>query len=134
LRPKQGSRPREEEGRGKEGREKEKKKRKKENERKGNRKKENKKRKIEKGFGNLGEILRKLGERGEEGFLRIFPGFSDTGVNSGMAVMARRTDRRDRGVRGIPDAVGDNGAGTAGGGRRPECRRCRQNSRHARRG
>jgi hypothetical protein len=34
--------------------------------------------------------------------LWIFPGFSDTGVNFGTAVMARRTGRRDRGVRGIP--------------------------------
>jgi hypothetical protein len=35
--------------------------------------------------------------------------------------MARRTGRRDRVVRGIPGAVADNGAGTAGDGRRPEC-------------
>jgi hypothetical protein len=48
--------------------------------------------------------------------LRIFLGFSDTGVNSGTAVMARRTGRRDRGVRGIPGAVADNGARAAGGG------------------
>jgi hypothetical protein len=34
--------------------------------------------------------------------LRIFLGFSDTGVNFGMAVMARRTDRRDRGGVGFP--------------------------------
>jgi hypothetical protein len=33
--------------------------------------------------------------------LRIFLGFSDTGVNSGTAVMARRTGRRDRGA-GFP--------------------------------
>jgi hypothetical protein len=31
-------------------------------------------------------------------------------------VMARRTCRRDRGVRGIPGAVADNGARAAGGG------------------
>jgi hypothetical protein len=43
--------------------------------------------------------------------LRIFLGFSDTGVNSGMAVMARRTGRRDRGVRGIPGTVADRGVG-----------------------
>jgi hypothetical protein len=34
--------------------------------------------------------------------LRIFLGFSDTGVNSGTAVMARRTGRRDRGGAGFP--------------------------------
>jgi hypothetical protein len=36
----------------------------------------------------------------------------------GTAVMARRTGRRDCGVRGIPDAVADRGAGAArvGGG------------------
>jgi hypothetical protein len=34
--------------------------------------------------------------------LRIFLGFSDTGVNSGVAVMARRTGRRDRGGAGFP--------------------------------
>jgi hypothetical protein len=66
--------------------------------------------------------------------LRGFPGLSDIAVISGTTVMARRTDRRDRGVRGIPSAVADNGAGAAGGGRRPECGRCRRNSRHARRG
>jgi hypothetical protein len=65
--------------------------------------------------------------------LRIFLGFSDTGVNFGTAVMARRTGRRDRGVRGIPDVVADHGAGVARDGRRPERRRCRRDSRHARR-
>jgi hypothetical protein len=35
--------------------------------------------------------------------LRIFfLGFSDTGVNSGTAVMARRTGRRDHGGAGFP--------------------------------
>jgi hypothetical protein len=34
--------------------------------------------------------------------LRIFLGFSDTGVNSGTAVMARRAGRRDRGGAGFP--------------------------------
>jgi hypothetical protein len=57
--------------------------------------------------------------------LRIFLGFSDTGVNSGTAVMARRTGRRDRGVRGIPGVVADRGAGATRDGRRPERRRCR---------
>jgi hypothetical protein len=45
--------------------------------------------------------------------LRIFLGFSDTGVNSGTAVMARRTGRRDRGVRGIPGTMAGRGAGVA---------------------
>jgi hypothetical protein len=45
--------------------------------------------------------------------LRIFLGFSDTSVNSGTAVMARRTGRRDLGVRGIPGVVADRGAGVA---------------------
>jgi hypothetical protein len=54
-------------------------------------------------------IYRKLGK----GFLRIFPGFSDIGVNSGTAVMARQTGRRDRGVRGIPGVVADRGARAA---------------------
>jgi hypothetical protein len=39
--------------------------------------------------------------------------FSDTGVNSGMAVMARRTGRRDRGGCGIPGVVADSGVGAA---------------------
>jgi hypothetical protein len=43
--------------------------------------------------------------------LRIFLGFSYTGVNSGTTVMARQTGRWDRGVRGIPDVVTDRGAG-----------------------
>jgi hypothetical protein len=81
----------------------------KEEKKKENRKEENKGRKIEKGFRKLGEFLGKLGE----GVLRIFLGFSDTGVNSGTAVMARRTGRRGRGVRGIPDAVADRDAGAA---------------------
>jgi hypothetical protein len=66
--------------------------------------------------------------------LRIFLGFSNTGVNSGTAVMARRTGQQDRGVRGIPDTVADCGAGAARDGRRPERRRCRRDSRYARRG
>jgi hypothetical protein len=40
-------------------------------------------------------------------------GFSGVGVIFGTAVMARRTGRRDRGVRGIPGAVADRGAGVA---------------------
>jgi hypothetical protein len=63
-------------------------------------------------------------------------GFMVLGVRVifGTVVMARRTGRRDHGVRGIPDAVADNAAGVAGVGRRPKCGRCRRNSRHARRG
>jgi hypothetical protein len=39
-----------------------------------------------------------------------FPG---VGAFSGTAVMARRTGRRDRGVRGIPGTVADRGIGKA---------------------
>jgi hypothetical protein len=127
----QGSQPKEEGGRGKkEGK-------KKEEKEKGNRKKrkignmKRKRRKIEKGFRKLGKILGKLGERGK-GFLGIILGFSDTVVNSGTAMMARRFGRRDRGGRGIPGVVADSDAGAARGGRRPECVRCRRDSRHAR--
>jgi hypothetical protein len=49
----------------------------------------------------------------KKGFCGFFLGSSDTGVNSGTAVMARRTGRRDRGVRGIPGVVADRGAGAA---------------------
>jgi hypothetical protein len=95
----------------------------KEEKKKENRKKEKKSgEKIEKGFRKLGEFVEKLGE----GALRIFLGFSDTGVNSGMAVMARRTGRWNRGVRGIPGVVADRGAGAARDGRRPERRWCRR--------
>jgi hypothetical protein len=45
--------------------------------------------------------------------LWVFPGFLDTGVNSGTAVMARRTGQRDRGKSGIPGKVADSGAGAA---------------------
>jgi hypothetical protein len=65
-------------------------------------------------------------------FCGFFPSFSDTGVNSGTAVMARRTGRRDCGVGWIPGVVADRGAGAARDGRCPGCRRCRQDSRHAR--
>jgi hypothetical protein len=80
---------------------------------------------IGKRFRKSGECLGKLGERIFAGFF----GFSGVSVIFEMAVMARRTGRRDRGVRGIPGVVADRGAGAAGDGRRPECRR---NSRHAR--
>jgi hypothetical protein len=38
---------------------------------------------------------------------------SGVSVIFGIVVMARRTDRRDRGMRGIPSAVADRGAGAA---------------------
>jgi hypothetical protein len=92
--------------------------------RKGNgeiRKKKNKgkgkRKRKEKGFRKLGEILGKLGGRGERDFVG-FPGFSDTGVISETAVMARRIGRRDRGMRRIPGEVADSGAGVARGERR----------------
>jgi hypothetical protein len=47
---------------------------------------------------------------------KYFAGFSDfsgVGVIFGTTVMARRTGRRDRGVRGIPGTVADRGAGVA---------------------
>jgi hypothetical protein len=93
--------------------------------------KENRKRKG-KGFRNLGEFLGKLGGR-SKGILWGFT-FSGVSVIFGTTVMVRRTDRRDRGVRGILGVVADSSAGAAGGGRRPECGRCRRDSRHARRG
>jgi hypothetical protein len=65
-----------------------------------------------KGFRKLGEILGKLGGRGKRIFVG-FPGFSDTGVISGMVVMARRTGWRDRGKSRIPGEVADSGAGAA---------------------
>jgi hypothetical protein len=113
---------------------KERKKREKENEKNGE--KENRKRKIEKGrdkgFRKLGEILGKLGGRGK----RDFAGFSGFG---------RQHDFRDgcdgeadwpAGLRRAGDSgvVADRGAGAARDGRRPECRRCQRDSRHARRG
>jgi hypothetical protein len=42
-----------------------------------------------------------------------FPVFSGVRGIFGTAVMARRTGRRDHGVRGIPGAVADRGAGAA---------------------
>jgi hypothetical protein len=44
--------------------------------------------------------------------LRGFP-ISGVGVIFGTTVMARRTGRRDRGVRGIPGMVANRGAGVA---------------------
>jgi hypothetical protein len=48
--------------------------------------------------------------------------------------MARRTGRRDLGVRGIPGTVADRGVGKVCGGCWPGCGRCQRDSRHARRG
>jgi hypothetical protein len=44
--------------------------------------------------------------------VRGFP-ISGVGVIFGTAVMVRRIGRRDRGMRGIPGAVADRGAGVA---------------------
>jgi hypothetical protein len=54
-------------------------------------------------------MLGKNRGKGFAGFFR-FPG---VGVIFGTAVMARRTNQRDRGVRGIPSTVADRGAGEA---------------------
>jgi hypothetical protein len=76
---------------------------------KGRRKeKEHRKRKgkeIGEKFGKLGKLLGKLGGR----VLRGFP-ISGVGMIFGTVVMARRTGRRDRGVRGIHGTVADHGA------------------------
>jgi hypothetical protein len=64
--------------------------------------------------------------------LWIFRFFSGVGVIFGTTVIARRTGRWDHGVRGIPGVVVDRGAGVRRDGRRPERRRCRRDSRHAR--
>jgi hypothetical protein len=72
--------------------------------------------------------------------LRIFLGFSDTDVNPGTAVMARRTGRRDRGGAGFPawwptaalgrHAMGDGpSAGGAGGIRGTRAEGERENDR-----
>jgi hypothetical protein len=65
-----------------------------------------------------------------EGFCGVCPGFSGVGAFSGTAVMARRTGRRDRGVRGILGRWP-----TAALGRRKGAAevRCRRDSRLARR-
>jgi hypothetical protein len=75
-----------------------------------------------------GKLLGKFGK----GFAGFFPGFSGVGAFSGTTVMARRTGRRDRGVRGIPGWWP-----TAALGRRAWVLaevRCRRDSRHTRRG
>jgi hypothetical protein len=80
-------------------------------------KRERKEKKKEKGFRKLKEILGNLGGR-EKGFVGVFRFLLGVGVIFGTTVMARRTGRRDRGVRGIPSEVADSGAGAARGGRR----------------
>jgi hypothetical protein len=54
-------------------------------------------------------MLGKIGGR----FCGFFFRFPGVGVIFGAVVMARRTGRRDRGVRGIPGTVADRGAGEA---------------------
>jgi hypothetical protein len=65
--------------------------------------------------------------------LRGFP-VSGISVIFGMALMARRTGRRDRDMRGIPGVVADRGSGAARDGQCLGCGRCRRDSRHERRG
>jgi hypothetical protein len=81
----------------------------------------------------LGRSWENFGWRGKWEFLRGSP-VSGVSVIFETAVMASQTGQRDRGVRGIPGVVADRGAGAARDGRRPERRRCRRDSRHARRG
>jgi hypothetical protein len=68
----------------------------------------------ENSFRVLGEFLGKFGGKEKRDFAE-FSGFGRL-RDFGTAVMARRTGRRDRGVREIPSAVADNGARVTGGG------------------
>jgi hypothetical protein len=86
----------------------------------------------EKGFRVLGEFLGKFGGKEKREFAEFF-GFGRP-RDFGTAVMARRTSRRDHGVRGIPGAVADNGARVTGGGATARVRAVPRDSRHARRG
>jgi hypothetical protein len=64
----------------------------------------------------IGKSFRKIRRISREIRGRVFCGFSGflcVTLIFGTAVMARRTSRRDRGVRGIPGAVADRGAGAA---------------------
>jgi hypothetical protein len=72
-------------------------------------------------FRNLGKLLGKLGGK----VLRGFP-ISGRRRDFRTAVMARRTGRRDRGVRGIPGTVADRGTGGGTRGCWLECGRCRR--------
>jgi hypothetical protein len=103
-----------------ERRERRKEKEKKERKKRKRKEKEKKKRKMgQRKRKELGKILEKFREisseirkGNEEGFCGFFWVFLDTGVNSGTAVMARWTGRRDRGMHWIPGMVADRGAGT----------------------
>jgi hypothetical protein len=66
-------------------------------------------------------ISREIRREGKKDFCELFWVFSDTDVNSGTTVMARRTGRQNRGVRGIPNVVVDRSAGAALNGRWPGC-------------
>jgi hypothetical protein len=98
-------------GKGKEGEEKKKRREKeKEKEKEGRKRKrkkegEKEKKKEKKREGKIGKKIfgkiRKIVRENWEGFCGVCPGFSGVGAFSGTAVMARRTGRRDRGVRGI---------------------------------
>jgi hypothetical protein len=64
----------------------------------------------------IGKSFRKIRRISREIRGKVFAGFSSfsgVGVIFGTAVMARRTGRRDRGVRGIPVVVADRNAGAA---------------------
>jgi hypothetical protein len=120
----------EEEGRGKKEREENKRRKEKE---------KSKKRKIGKGkernrksLEKIGEILGKIRREVKKDFCGFFLGFSDTGVNSGTVVMARRAGRRVHGGAGFPPCWPTTALGRHAG-RRPECGLCRRDSRHARR-
>jgi hypothetical protein len=78
------------------------------------------------------EGRKKKGKRGRKmGIFAGFPGFGrQRDFRDGGDVEADWPG--DHGVRGIPGTVADRGAGAARGGRRPECGRCRLDSRHAR--
>jgi hypothetical protein len=64
---------------------------------------------IGKSFRKIRRISREIRGRVFVGFCG-FSCFSGVGVIFGTAVLARRTGRRDRGMRGIPGAVADRGA------------------------
>jgi hypothetical protein len=103
----EGSRVEEGGKKGKKEKEKGKRKREKEKEeRRGKKEKGKMGRKIEKKRrknrgGDFGKI-RKIVRENWEGFCGVSPGLSGVVVIFGSAMMARRTSRRDRGVRGIP--------------------------------
>jgi hypothetical protein len=64
----------------------------------------------------IGKNFRKIRRISREFRGRVFcgfSGFSGIGAIFGTAVIARRTGRRDRGVRGIPGAAADRSPGVA---------------------